>query len=709
MRMSKWLVALGLWMAAGTAVFAVNTTAKLVLPVNTVRPGDRVLAGVVLESAPGWHTYWRNPGESGIATEIQWALPDGVAAGEIRWPVPEYYEADGLVTYVHHGTAVLLVPLEFSTTLAPGPLTLAAEVSWLECEILCVPGDARVEASVTVANQTTPSTDAGLITDAESKLPKDGAGLKARAVWEGPAQGDTRGLVIEWPATGNIDEAGFYPDAATDFEVRPQTERLPVDKSRVALRGEVRKFKGDWPSELSGLIVLKRGDRSEAFEVRLPVADEASLLSGASTTGSSSAGAGRGLAFFMLLALGGGLILNLMPCVLPILSLKVLSLVRQGASSAGERRKHGIVYTLGVLVSFWAIGGLVIAGRLASWGEQFQDPRFIVSVTVLMTLVALNLFGVFEVLLPGSTVTGATQLASKEGAGGAFFNGVLAVILGASCVAPMLAAAVGWAISQPPLFIFLTFTMIGLGLALPFLLLSFFPALQSLLPKPGPWMERFKVAMGFPMLATAAWLLSQTSDHFGAAGPLWVGLFLVMLALALWIYGEFVQRGRTRRGLAVVFAVLVGAGGYFYALESELDWRHPPTNVPGQALTHAPHDAGGIPWQPWSSQAVDAARQEGRPVLVDFTANWCLTCKLNKKTSLEIDSVREKLDEVGAVALLGDYTRKDPAITAELKRFERAGVPLVLVYPRDSTQPPVVLPTLLTPGIVLEALEAAAR
>jgi thiol:disulfide interchange protein DsbD len=411
----------------------------------------------------------------------------------------------------------------------------------------------------------------------------------------------------------------------------------------------------------------------------------------------------------LLLALGGGLILNLMPCVLPILSLKVLSLVRQGGSSAGERRKHGIVYTLGVLVSFWAIGGLVIAGRLASWGEQFQDPRFIVIVTVLMTLVALNLFGVFELVLPGSAVTSATQLASKEGAGGAFFNGVLAVVLGASCVAPMLAGAIGWAITKPPLVILLIFTMIGFGLALPFLLLSFFPATQKLLPKPGAWMEKFKIVMGFPMLATAAWLLSQTADHFGTAGPLWVGLFLVLLALALWIYGEFIQRGSRRKGLALVFALVFAVGGYGYTLEHELDWRHPMEQLPGGIASNGGNQPGGIAWQPWSTAAVETARQEGRPVLVDFTANWCLTCKLNKKTSLEIDAVKEKLTTINAVALKGDYTRKNPDITAELKRFERAGVPLVLVYPKDPSKPPVVLPTVLTPGIVLEALDQAAR
>jgi len=327
-----------------------------------------------------------------------------------------------------------------------------------------------------------------------------------------------------------------------------------------------------------------------------------------------------------------------------------------------------------------------------------------------MTLIGLNLFGLFEVILPGAAASKASELTAREGLSGSFFTGALSVVLGASCVAPMLAAAVGWAIAQTPFIIFLTFSMIGLGLALPFVLLSFFPALQKLLPKPGAWMEKFKIGMGFPMLATAAWLLSQTADHFGSSGPLWVGLFLVLLALAAWIYGEFHQRGSKRRGLAAILALVIAGGGYAWALEHELNWRNPPTDVPGGnvPVTNGNSETG-IPWQPWSSEAVAKARAEGRPVLVDFTANWCLTCQLNKKTSLEIDSVKAKLKEINAVALLGDYTRKNPEITAELKRFERAGVPLVLVYSKDATQPPQLLPTVLTPNIVLEALAAAGK
>jgi thiol:disulfide interchange protein DsbD len=329
-------------------------------------------------------------------------------------------------------------------------------------------------------------------------------------------------------------------------------------------------------------------------------------------------------------------------------------------------------------------------------------------ITILLVVIALNLFGVFELLLPGAAANKAAELAGREGVSGAFFNGVLAVVLGASCVAPLMAAAIGWAISQPPLVILLVFTALGLGLALPYLVMAFVPAARALLPKPGAWMEKFKTVMGFPMLATAAWTFSLAVDHYGGAGVLWLGLALVLFALAAWIFGEFIQRGARRKGLAAALALSCVAAGYGFALEHKLDWRNPDHR--GRAAAGIPAgDGEGIAWQPWSAEAVAAARAAGRPVFVDFTAKWCLTCKANLASSIEIEPVRRKLREINAVALMGDFTLKDPAIAAELKRFGRAGVPLVLVYPRDASQPPEVLPTLLTPGIVLAALERAAR
>jgi thiol:disulfide interchange protein DsbD len=334
---------------------------------------------------------------------------------------------------------------------------------------------------------------------------------------------------------------------------------------------------------------------------------------------------------------------------------------------------------------------------------QFGSPIFVVCLTTLVLLVALNLFGVFEVAVGGRAFDTASNLASKSGTGGAFFNGVLATTLATPCTAPFLGTALGFAFQQSSSVILLIFLTVGLGLSAPYVILSCQPAWLKFLPKPGAWMEKFKIAMGFPMLATVVWLFNVASSNYGR-NVVWLGVFLVLTAFAAWIFGEFFQRGRKYKGAAAIVAVLLLAGSYAFALEKELNWRVPvETNGAGDVKD----SSDGIDWKPWSPEAVASARAAGRPVLVDFTADWCLTCQVNKKTSIEISSVREKLKSVNAVALVGDYTHFPDAITTELNRYHAAGVPLVLVFPKDPSAPATVLPSVLTPGIVLSALDHA--
>jgi thiol:disulfide interchange protein DsbD len=337
---------------------------------------------------------------------------------------------------------------------------------------------------------------------------------------------------------------------------------------------------------------------------------------------------------------------------------------------------------------------------------QFGSPVFVVCLTTLVMLVALNLFGLFEVNLGGRALDAAGGLASKHGAAGAFFNGVLATVLATPCTAPFLSIALGFAFAQKAPVILLMFLAVSVGLAAPYVVLSWNPAWLKFLPKPGAWMEKFKIAMGFPMLATAVWLFNLAAGSYGKS-VLWLGVFLVLVAFAAWIFGEFVQRGRTRKGVALVIVLILLIGGYAFALENQLNWREPITmSDTTDSLKESPD---GIAWQRWSPEAVAKARSEGRPVIVDFTADWCLTCQVNKKTSIEIPSVRAKLKERNAVTLLGDYTHFPENISTELNHFNRAGVPLVLVYPKNSTIPPMVLPEILTPGIMLDALDRTAR
>lgn len=706
--MAGW--ALVAWVPVALAA-APHTQVSLLLADRSVRPGDTTQVGVRLRMDQGWHTYWVNPGDSGGPTEVKWTLPDGITVGPLQWPVPGIYAVAGIITYVHHGEILVMAPLHVSTRVEAGRYELKAAVSWLECEQLCLPGEAQVSTTLVVGEETLASDAAKEFAAARASLPRDTLPEGLTSAWAGSGNEDERKLVLEWEFEGATDAANFFALPGKGYRVSPEVERLGADGGRARLQLAVIRSGEDWPKEIAGLVVNRLEPESVAHQVVLhPGGASAAYTApvGDAVGGATKGSAAPSLWLMLWFALLGGLILNVMPCVLPVIALKVLGFLEQSRHSPGEVRRHGLIYGAGVLVSFLVLAGMVLlvqsGGEAASWGMQFQNPVFLVVMTTLVTLVALNLFGVFEVTLGGRTMGAAAQLASKSGAAGSFFNGVLATALATPCTAPFLGLALGFAFVQPPLVVLSMFLVVGLGLALPYVVISFAPGLARYLPKPGAWMERFKVAMGFPMAATAFWLLSLLGRHYGNAGVLWIGVYLVFVALAFWVWGEFVQRNARRKPLAIAISVAFLITGYGFALERQLNWRSPDLAAEDTgAILHS----GGIGWERWNPEAVVKARQAGRPVLVDFTADWCVTCQLNKKTSLEIEPVAAKLKELNMVALLGDYTLKDPHITAELQRWGRAGVPLVLVYPADADSPPRVLPELLTPGIVLEALEWA--
>jgi thiol:disulfide interchange protein len=704
---------------AALTAHAAHTQVRLILSAEIARPGDTMLAGVDLKMEPGWHTYWKNPGAAGMATKIEWQLPPGVTAGDIQWPLPEKLPPAEVTTYGYDDEVVLLVPLKLAANLKSGPLDLKAKVSWLECKEACIPGSGSVEATLNIGNETKSSADAVTIESWQNKVPKSAANLTVNAWWYDSTNVNPRSLLIQIkpPKSGAAD---FFPDASDDFEIQPETKFTFDEYSNsTILKKFVKKFSGDWPKVISGVLVTENGKLQTGVEVKLTVSDQATAGKTISAQTSSESRTGvapvradgtPALLSMLLYAFIGGLILNIMPCVLPVIALKILGFVGESRSDPRHVRKLGLVYALGVLVSFLALAAIVIgvkaAGHQAGWGMQFGSPVFVVCLTTLVMLVALNLFGVFEVNLGGRALDAAGGLASKHGSAGAFFNGVLATVLATPCTAPFLSIALGFAFAQKAPVILLMFLAVGVGLASPYVVLSWNPVWLKFLPKPGAWMEKFKIAMGFPMLATAVWLFNLAAGSYGKS-VLWLGVFLVLVAFAAWIFGEFVQRGRTRKGVALAIVLILVIGGYAFALENQLNWRAP-TTAP-DATDSLKESPDGIAWQRWSPEAVAKARSEGRPIIVDFTADWCLTCQVNKKTSIEISSIRAKLKENNAVALLGDYTHFPENITAELNRFGRAGVPLVLVYPKDASAPPIVLPEILTPGIVLDALDRAAR
>jgi thiol:disulfide interchange protein len=685
-----WRIALLLAVClAWPASAAPKTRVRLILPNETARVGDTIWAGLKMDMPATWHVYWRNGGDAGIPVQITWNLPDGVSAGEIRWPIPEK-EVDkagdtSLITYIYTHQVVLLTPLKLADGLRPGPLTLKAAVHWMECSQECVMSETEVSATLNIAAETKPSVEAALIEQWRKKIPPPAAAGAATAYWQdNQIVSNSRPVIIEWKS--GAAPADFYPDANTNFSVDGATETLPASGGGIRLRKMVTKNDAAWPDHLTGVMVGNEGSlQPQGVEVSLPIQPPPAAEKKSAAPVSSAVLVAKLLAAFL-----GGLILNVMPCVLPVIALKILGFVKQSGEKAGRVRNLGLVYGLGVLVSFLIVAGLAIgvqqAGGLANWGDLFRHPKVQLALTVLVTLIALNLFGLFEITLSSRVAGAASGLASRQGYSGAFFNGMLATILATPCTAPYLGGAVSFALAQSATVIVLFFLTAGIGFAFPFVLLCAQPRWLGWLPKPGAWMEKFKIVMGFPMLATAFWLMWVSANDESAI--LWMGLFLVVLALAAWIWGQFVQRAVRRKGLAAALCVVLLALDYALVLQGH---------------------TSKIVWQPWSPQAVQEAQQAGHPVLVDFTAKSCLTCQLNKSSSLEIDSTRAKLKQIGAVALVGDYTREDPAIGQELRRYDRSGVPLVLIYSKDVHQPPEVLPTILTPSIVLDALDKAAR
>jgi thiol:disulfide interchange protein/DsbC/DsbD-like thiol-disulfide interchange protein len=708
----KLLLAIVFCLAALTAR-AAHTQASLVLSDTTAKPGDTVWVGVDLKMDPGWHTYWKNPGEAGMATTIAWQLPPGVTAGEIQWPLPQKFPPVEVTTYGYKDETMLLVPLTIGTNVPSGPITLTANLTWLECKDVCIPVRTSVQATLTIGNEAKPSADTVAIESWKAKVPSTNGTLNVVAFWEQSSTNDTRPLRIDdGPVfmtkrvlTGSAD---FFPNSTDSYEIQPATENLLHPGSDFLLRKLVKKFSGDWPTQISGVIVLKQGGSEQSFDIQTPVVDvPPSSLSPASGTSTNATAAsvsapsaltggstnGRSLALMLLYAFIGGLILNIMPCVLPVIALKILGFVSEARSEPRRVRNLGFIYALGVLVSFFAMAVIIIslkaAGRHVGWGMQFSSPIFVVGMITLVTLVTLNLFGVFEITPGGKVMDAAGHLASRHGAHGAFFNGFLATILATPCTAAYFGYAIGFALTQTSIVIILIFLTAGAGLAAPYVLLSCNPALLKFVPKPGAWMEKFKIIIGFPMLATVVWLYGVASSDYGAR-ILWLGFFLVIVAIAAWVFGEFVQRGRKGKGIAVVIIAILLISGYAYALEYHLQWRQ--MNTETEANTGLIDvSAKGLPWQPWSTETVTQARAEGKPVLVDFTATWCVTCNATVKPALEYPSVVARLKEINATTLLGDYTKTPQAMTDEISKYGSAGVPLVLVFPKNPNAPAIVL------------------
>ena len=710
-------LALGLWpiqvVAQTTATAGPQGTerieAELVALSAWAAPGSTAVVAVKQTIQPGWHTYWRNPGDSGGATALAWSLPQGVRAGDIVWPVPERQRLAGLMNFGYSGVVYLAVPVEIpASTRAGTVLPLTVKASFFVCSAeMCVPEDLTLRLDLPIREGAAPldRRHGEAITAVLEQAPRP-AGIEARLALEngvltlgaagGPLAGRDPGPSYFFPFEGGIID---HPAAQTG-SWGPQGLTL-----RLQPGGETRATGLSGP--VGGVLVTAHG----AFEIR---AEPGPVPAGTNGSGDLAAApdaapagpegeAGTGLAVFaqaVLFAILGGLILNLMPCVFPILAMKAAALAAS-AHDARHARRDGLAFLAGVLTTFLLLAGALLAlraaGEAVGWGFQLQSPPVTAGLALLMLAVALNLSGVFHVG-GGLQGAGTGPLARLPGGIGAFFTGALAVIVAAPCTAPFMGFALGAALVMPWPMALAVFLGLGLGLALPFVVISLTPGLLARLPRPGPWMERLKGLLAFPMYATALWLAWVFSRQTGAEG---LGLLFVaglMLALGVWLIGGGqTERGFGRRGVfhltAGIAALLLAGAALILAA------RVPgPTTDPTAAVQGA-----GPASAPWSAAAVEAALAEGRPVLVNFTADWCVTCKINERTSLTSAGVKAAMARTNAVYLVGDWTRRDDAITAELQRHGRSGVPLYLLYSPGSPEPRV-LPQLLTEGVVVEAL-----
>lgn len=663
-------------------VKAAHLTAELTSLSPAIAPGGTVTAGLVLTLEMDWHVYWVNAGDSGEPPHITWNLPRGITAGAMQFPIPARLPLGPLMDFGYQDTAAFPVTLTAGPTLKPGPVHLDAMVNWLVCREVCIPGKAHLGLDLTVdPHAQQPGAPVGALGNALTLLPKPLAEPMHITV-----NGGKQDFVLTLITGDEETDAEFYPFDSVQIDNAGDQESEPVPggiRLRVPRAPELTAL----PAELHGLIKLSD---EQAYTFTAPVVP--GEVASAATTHPPAAGSNVTTAGAIGLAFLGGIILNLMPCVFPVLFLKGLALVNSSTEERSRLRAHGLVYTLGILVSFWIIVGVLLALRSTSnqigWGFQLQSPAFLVVLAVGLFFFSLSLAGQFELGL--SLTSAGDSLTRQQGYTGSFFTGVLATVVATPCTAPLMGAAIGFALAQSAAVTFAVFTALALGLALPYLLLSFQPAWTRLLPRPGAWMETLKQLTAVPLFATVIWLTWVYGRLFssGAGAPAGQGtdaiakLLLSFLLVA--IAGWALHKWPARLGSTLTAAVLL---------------------ICAVALPlYRPKDTT-LAWQPFTPQTLEAARTAGRPVFIDFTAAWCLSCQVNERLVLRSTEVQRQFAAGKVTLLKADWTQYDPAITQQLASVGRSGVPTYVLYPAATGSKADVLPELLTKPVVLDALK----
>jgi len=676
--------------AVAKPVRTAHVEAELVAETATIAAGQPFTVALRLKMAPEWHTYWRNPGDSGLPTTIAWTLPPGFQASDIQWPAPKALPVGPLMNYGFENEVFLLVDMQAPAGLATrSAVTLRAKANWLVCREVCIPESADLTLTLPVAAAASGNTAGSMgIAATRDALPRAPEGWRTSA--HRGADGRVM-LALDGAPAAAWRGATFFPHAEGKLEPADAQLLMLHERGAQLVLPPAKQPVGTFERADGVLVVLGTDGTPRAYVVDTPIVVTAPPDLGA-VRGSAGGEPALGLAVALLFAFGGGLILNLMPCVFPVLSIKVLGAVRQAHGARREQFLHGLLFAAGVLATFLALAGALLAlragGAQLGWGFQLQSPATVAALAALFFLLGLNLSGVFEFSLGA---TGAPRSAHPRV--NALLGGVLAAVVASPCTAPFMGAAMGYAVTQPAAVALAIFATLALGMSLPFVILCAYPAWLKRLPKPGPWMVRFRQVLAFPLYATVVWLAWVLGTQSGVDVLGRFALALVALGFAAWAYG-LAQAGAGKARIA-------SAAGVLLAL-----WLAWPATVPA-ALPSDRSAAADTGWEAWSPARVAELTAAGTPVFVDFTAAWCVTCQVNKQLVLQSATVRAAFAERGVALLRADWTNRDPAIGAALAALGRTGVPVYVLHRPGAA--PQVLPELLREQIVLDALSPLPR
>jgi thiol:disulfide interchange protein len=672
--------------AAHTRVMLLSSTAN-------VQPGQSFWVGLKMEMESGWHVYWRNPGDSGFPVSIQWKLPEGFHAEEILWPIPESFEEAQMVTYGYADEVLFLSRVSAPVEAFPEDgWLIGAKIDFLACKVICVPGVVRLEKKFPLDQEEI------ILSEKEISYWLDHVPI-AEAGWDIEAFREDRVLVLSGEVQGNNtlpSRLSFYPyDPDLIDHAGKQEVSFSKDSSKLRIPLSVADHKQI--NSISGVLVADQpwfdGESNLGWAIlELPVSEKAQLTAGIQVPAQT-----MGVWAALLFAFFGGIILNLMPCVLPVLSLKILNFVKQSGESRYEIFQHGLFFSIGIISAFWALAGILIMLRLVGfgvgWGFQFQSPSFLAFMIFLFLLITLNLFGVFDV---GSGLGGIAQQGSprRSGLRGSYWNGVLATVVATPCTAPFMGAALGFALSQPIWVAWLIFSALGLGMALPYLALSMNPGWMRWIPKPGLWMVSLKQSFGFFMLGTLCWLMWVLGVQLGVEGVITMLFACVGFSFGVWLWGRpggGIQKKIRRNKLiaAMILVIILGFVGFSIG------------RIP---VGLGRSEQGATGWETFSPALVEDYRTQKLPVFINFTASWCLSCQVNNSTTLGRQEVLDAFAAKGVKMIKADWTNYDPVITDALGAMGKSSIPVYVLYPVGA-QDPLILPELLTPGIVYDYLE----